>query len=74
MHCPIEQNLGRPMLRASDVKHDAETQARMIEVYWHRRGFPQVKCEVIDMIPPSSDKRRRSLYGIRSNLVNGVPQ
>lgn len=40
--------------------------ARLIQKYWHDRGFTNVQAERVQV--PESDT-----YVVRSNLVNGLP-
>lgn len=41
---------------------------RRLTHYWHSRGFTDVQFSIVP-----TNYRRFALYGIRSNLVNGLP-
>ena len=52
--------------------------AAKVEDYWHRRGHRNVKAEPYSIghfkfLPASGQARALERFGVRSNLVNGLP-
>jgi len=54
--------------------------AAKVEDYWHKRGHYNVKAEpyciglfAFDYNRAPSDRKCNKRYGVRSNLVNGLP-
>ena len=48
---------------------EAHKLARQVEGYWHKLGYRDVVCVVVD----DGEVRGRRVYRVSSNLVNGVP-
>jgi hypothetical protein len=42
-----------------------------LEQFWTERGYPKIRCEVIQTT--SSEVKYLAAYGVRSNMVNGLP-
>ena len=56
---------------AYDMQHQNTDLANRLEKFWHARGYPKAKVWVER--EPGTGKEGKAVYGIRSNLVNGVP-
>lgn len=63
--------MDKPKLVGLDTltRSGAEFLCALIETYWHQRGFKQVRCEAYQIDPDEMPK----VYGVRSNLVGGLP-
>lgn len=57
---------GGPMTR-----DETEGMARRVEAAWHNRGHYAVRAWVIS--EEQRDKQKQLIFGIRSNLVGGLP-
>jgi hypothetical protein len=54
------------------AEEDAQDLAAQIKRYWWHNGFFDVKTEIIEAVHPRG--REGMIYGVRSNLINGLPQ
>jgi hypothetical protein len=55
------------------TSHDgAEENARELDAWWHAHGFRQVR-HWAEMIGDEGRNAHQPVWGVRSNLVNGLP-
>lgn len=49
---------------------EAIRQAKAIEEYWHSLGYRNVKAKAVS----KTRKPGASLWGVKTNLINGLPE
>jgi hypothetical protein len=51
---------------------EARALADQLVAYWHEQGFTTVKVW-IELVPANDNRSGGPIYGVRSNLVGGLP-